>query len=101
MDRAQSFRDRSPENRATIFLEDLRNGKCALVDSIYAYALKNHRISEWRLENRSDDRDHIQLYYKLTKYGVIEPEYRLTGDGLIELARNEGSWTVVNYSNYF
>jgi hypothetical protein len=41
------------------------------------------------------------LYYKLTKYGVTEPEYKLTGEGLVELARTQNGWSVVSYSAYF
>lgn len=95
------FRDRSPENRATEFLEDLRNGRCVVGDSVCAYALQNYRVSDWRLENRGDHKGRVQLYYRLTKYGMTEPKHKLTGEGVVELAGKKGSWTVIDCSAYF
>lgn len=95
------LRDRSPERRAALFLEALRNDKCVAGDSICTYALENHRVSDWRLESRVDHQGQVHLYYRFTKYGVTEPQYRLTGEGLLELARVEGAWKVTNYSSYF
>jgi hypothetical protein len=95
------LRDRAPEQSAATFLEDLRNGKCNVNDSLCAYALKNHRVSDWRLKSRLDDLHRVQLYYTLTQYGVTEPEHGLTGEGSIEVTQNEGSWAVTNYSSYF
>ena len=95
------FRNRSPERTASLFLEDLRNGRCKADDAVCGYALERHRISDWRLRNRVDTGDHVELYYRLTKYGVTEPEYKLTGEGLVELARTGTAWRVVGYSAYF
>ena len=95
------FRDRSPEDTASRFLEDLRNGRCTVNDTVCGYALERHRISDWRLRNRVDSGDHVELYFKLTKYGVTEPEHNLTGEGLVELARTSTAWSVVGYSAYF
>ena len=95
------FRDRSPEDAASRFLDDLRNGRCAVNPTICEYALDQHRISDWRLRNRVDRGDRVELYYKLTKYGVAATEYRLTGEGLIDLARADTVWRVVGYSAYF
>lgn len=95
------FRDRSPEDNASQFLGDLRNGQCTVDDAVCGYALVGHRVSDWRLRNRHDEGDHVELYYKFTKYGATEPQYKLTGEGLIELARTRSGWRVVNYSAYF
>jgi hypothetical protein len=95
------FRDRSPEDTASRFLEDLRNGRCTVNDAVCGYALKRHRISDWQLRNRVDRGNHVELYYKLTKYGVREPEYNLTGEGLIEVAKASTAWSIVGYSAYF
>jgi hypothetical protein len=95
------FRDRSPERSAEGFLEDLRNGRCTVDVMLCRYALEGHRVSDWRLANRRDRTDGVQLYYTLTKFAEPDPKYRLTGEGLIEVVRTEGRWTVTNYSSYF
>jgi hypothetical protein len=41
------------------------------------------------------------LYYKLTKDGALDPKYKLSGEGLIEVVRSQGGWAVANYSSYF
>jgi hypothetical protein len=81
------FRDRSPEDNASHFLGLLRNGRCTVDDAVCGCALVGDRVSDWRLRNQHDDGVHVELYYKLTKYGVTEPEYKLTGEGLVELAQ--------------
>ena len=43
----------------------------------------------------------VLLYYKLTKYGALDPNYKLSGEGLIEVVRSQGGWAVANYSSYF
>lgn len=95
------FRDRSPENTASRFLDDLRRGRCSFDDAVCGYALVSHRVADWQLRNRQDSAGYVELYYKLTKYGVTKPEYRLTGEGLVELTRTGSGWSVVGYSAYF
>jgi len=95
------FRDVSPEKIGAIFLEDLSDGHCVGSSAICQYALPDHRVSEWRLVNRHDTRGHIQLFYRLTKYGELGRKYKLTGEGLIEVEPSSGTWTVTNYSSYF
>jgi hypothetical protein len=95
------FRDVSPEQIGARFLKDLSDGRCAGSSSICQYALPDHRVSEWRLVNRQDARDHIQLFYKLTKYGELDGKYKLTGEGLIEVEPSNGVWMVTKYSSYF
>ena|SRR5215469_8325892 len=95
------FRDRSPEETASRFLDDLRSGRCSVDEAVCGYALATHRVSAWQLRNRQDRGNHTELYYKLTKYGVTEPEYRLTGEGLVELTRTGSGWSVIGYSAYF
>jgi hypothetical protein len=94
------LRDRSPENTAARFLDDLRIGRCSFDEAACRYAL-SHRVSDWQLRNRQDIGDRVELYYRLTKYGVTEPEYRLTGEGSIMLSRSRSGWGVVGYSAYF
>jgi hypothetical protein len=95
------FRDTSPEQVGARFLEDLRNGSCVGSSAICQYALPDHRVSAWRLINRHDSRGHIQLFYRLTKYGESDRKHKLTGEGLIEVEPSNGSWMVTNYSSYF
>jgi hypothetical protein len=95
------FRDSSPEQSAATFLEELRNGRCAVNASLCQYALDGHRVSDWRLANRQDRGNRVLLYYKLTKYAASSPEYRLSGEGLIGIVRTQGGWTVWDYSSYF
>jgi len=95
------FRDRSPEDTASRFLEDLRNRRCRVSDAVCEYALQLHRISNWRLRNRVDSGNQVELYYKLTKYGEAKPEYNLTGEGLVELTGTGTAWNVVGYCAYF
>jgi hypothetical protein len=95
------FRDRSPENAAGTFLENLRNGRCTADTSICRYALDNHRVSAWRLANVRNVGNRTLLYYKLTKFGSDEAKYRLQGEGLIEVIHAQDGWTVANYSSYF
>jgi hypothetical protein len=95
------FRDLAPEQSATTFLEELRNGQCTAVASLCQYALVEHRVSEWRLANRQDRNDRVLLYYKLTKYATAETKYSFTGEGLIEVVRTQSGWEVANYSSYF
>jgi len=95
------FRDVSPEQIGARFFEDLRDGHCVGSSSICQYALTDHRVSQWRLVNRHDTRGHIQLFYRLTKYGEVDRKYSLTGEGLIEVEPSNGTWMVTNYSSYF
>jgi hypothetical protein len=96
------FRNRSPERSAQKFLEGLRDGSCSADEPLCRYAMDGHRVSQWRLSNlREEDGNLAALYYKLTKLGVEESKFRLTGEGMVELARTRDGWTVVNYSSYF
>jgi hypothetical protein len=95
------FRDGSPEQSGAGFLQDLSNGRCVDSSSVCEYALPDHRVSEWRLVNRRDTRNRVQLFYKLTKYGELNQKYKMTGEGLIEVQPANGAWIVTNYSSYF
>ena len=94
------LRDRTPEKTAAHFLAELRAGKCTDDPSFCHYAFE-HNVSEWRLTNRRDDAGTVSLYYKLTKKDVIDPQYRLTGAGLVKVAKAHNNWTVTYYSSYF
>jgi hypothetical protein len=95
------FRDTAPEKSAAKFLETIRRGQCPADDSICRGSLDRHRASDWRLAYRRQQGGHVMLYYKLTKYGATEPEYRLSGEGLVEVEKAGDGWKVVNYSSYF
>lgn len=94
------FRDHAPEQSAVRFLEELRNGRCNESAPECEYDL-DHRASDWKLAYRRDHGDRVQLYYKLTKYGVGAAEHTLTGEGVIEVERAQNAWRVVTYSSYF
>lgn len=94
------FRDRSPERSAAQFLDELKDGKCTVDDQLCRHALDEHRISEWRLENRHDRNGRVELYYRLTKPGA-PPKLRLTGQGRVDVSRKQNQWTVSFYSSYF
>jgi hypothetical protein len=94
------LRDHAPEQTASRFLDQLRRGQCSGDPKECEYDLE-HRASNWRLGVREDRDGRVLLYYSLTAYGVTEPEHSLTGEGLVELARVQGAWKVVNYSSYF
>lgn len=95
------FRDRSPERSAANFLEDLRNGRCTAESTLCQYALNGHRVSEWRLANLRDTGQSVQLYYKLTAFGVDAARFRFSGEGLVEVTRVQNGWKVSCYSSYF
>jgi hypothetical protein len=94
------FRDRAPELAASRYLDQLRRGQCSGDPKECEYDLE-HRASNWKLGVREDRDGRALLYYRLTKYGVTEPEHSLTGEGLVEVARVQGAWKVVFYSSYF
>jgi len=94
------FRDQSPELAAAHFLDDLRSGKCTVNAQLCRYALEEHRVSEWHLENRHDRKGRVELYYRLTESGA-PAKFRFNGQGRIDVSRNQGVWTVLAYSSYF
>lgn len=95
------FRDVSAEHAGTTFLEGLASDQCVGSSSLCQYALPDHRVSGWRLINRHDAPDRVQLFYRLTKYGESDSKYKLTGEGLIEVTPQNGTWVVTDYSSYF
>jgi len=95
------FRDVSPEQIGARFLESISDGRCVGSSSVCEYALPDHRVSEWRLVNRRDTRGHIQLFYRLTKYGELDRKHKLMGEGLIDAEPSNGTWVVMDYSSYF
>ena len=94
------FRDQSPERSAAQFLDELKEGKCTVDAQLCRYALDEHRISEWRLENRHDRNGRVELYYRLTKPGA-PTKLRLEGQGRVNVALSQSRWTVSFYSSYF
>jgi len=94
------LRDHAPELAASRFLDQLRRGQCSRGPKECEYDLE-HRVSDWRLGVREDRNGRVLLYYRLTECGVTEPEHSLTGEGLIQVAHEQGSWKVVSYSSYF
>jgi hypothetical protein len=95
------FRDRSPEHTANDFLFSLRANECLVGRELCDYALPGHRVSDWKVMNREDRGDSVTLYLKLTKYGVSDLRYGLTGEGMIRLRKGAAGWRVANYSSYF
>jgi len=95
------FRNKLPEQSASKFLEEVRSGKCSGDAAVCQYALTNHRVSEWRLENARNVGKHEVLYYRLTHIGSSEPRFRLTGEGAIEMMPSADGWKVVDYASYF
>jgi hypothetical protein len=94
------FRDHAPERIAARYFEELRDGRCNMAAAECEYDLE-HRVSDWKLAYRRDRGDRVELYYKLTKYGVDDPQYALTGEGLVEATYARGAWNIVSYSSYF
>jgi len=94
------LRDRTPESTAAIFLENLREGNCAVKTDWCADALNRHRISSWQLAYREDDHDVVSVYFRLTKYGG-GPAYYLHGVGAVDLRKNGSGWDVTGYDAYF
>ncbi|MGO9130649.1 MAG: hypothetical protein ACLQIS_13075 [Bryobacteraceae bacterium] len=95
------LRDRSPEYAANGFLADLRAGNCSVSRELCAYALPEHRVSNWQLANREDAADSVALYFKLTKHGESDPWYNLTGEGAVYLRKHTTGWSVTFFSSYF
>jgi hypothetical protein len=95
------FRDPSPEQSATRFLEEVRDDKCTINAALCGYTRNGHRVSEWRLGIRRDLGQHVYLYYRLTKSDALEAKNRLSGEGEIELVLVQRKWVVLNYSSYF
>lgn len=95
------LRDRSPERTADNFFATLREGRCPSViePKFCDYAL-DRRATGWKLAYRSDRRDRVSLYFKLTKLGS-GPQHQFTGGGLLELAPTGVTWKVVVYESYF
>ena len=81
------FRDPSPEQSATRFLEEVRDGKCVSDTVLCRYASNGHRVSEWRLGIRRDLDQHVYLYYQLTQSDAREARNRLSGEGEIQVVR--------------
>jgi hypothetical protein len=60
------MRDQTPELIAERFLHDQGQGKCVLPEAdVCTYALHSHRVSDWRLAARQDDRNSAILYYRV------------------------------------
>jgi hypothetical protein len=98
------LRDPSPERVASSFFQDLRAGRCPLNAAVEAcrYAQDGHLVSDWKLMNRRDEPDRSLLFYKLTKRGEeFDPKYRLSGEGLVEVATSAADAHVIMYSSYF
>lgn len=95
------LRDRSHERSAESFLINLRANKCFGSRELCDDALPRNRVSGWRLMYRENVNDSVSLYFKLTKNGVSDPRYYLTGEGAIDLQRNASGWIVTSYSAYF
>jgi hypothetical protein len=95
------FRDRSPENTAKAFFQNLRSGKCFEARELCDHGLDRYRVSDWYLANREDSPNSATLYFKLTKYGESDPKFRLTGVGLLELRKGVSGWRVANYDSVF
>ena len=95
------LRDRGPEDAAVAFLSGLRNGRCSGSRDLCSYALPRHRISDWQLRNRRDTGGEVTLYFYLTKFGVSDPAYNLTGEGAVGVRKHSRGWAVTYYSSYF
>jgi hypothetical protein len=94
------FRDSAPEHAAAAFLRGLRDNNCKATLGLCESALRNDRVSNWKLAYREDDGDYVTLYFKLTKHGG-SPKYELTGEGAITLQHRGNEWIVESYSAYF
>ena len=99
------FRDRSPEASADKFLGESRQGRCPVMassinPSVCEFFMDHRRASEWKLVSRRDQPQQVSLYYKLTKLGV-EPKYRFTGVGFIEVVELKAGWRVNGFDAQF
>jgi hypothetical protein len=60
------FRDRSPEQAATAFLDHVLSGRCSrdISEEVCAYALNAHAAPQWKLMMRHDEREQTSLFFK-------------------------------------
>ena len=101
------LRNRAPEQLATQFLSDLRQGKCQTTSepSVCQYGLTEARpLLDWRLRNRRDSGSRVSLFYMLK--GKHRPgrdiyPHDAWGEGMVEVERSGMQWRVSNYSVYY
>lgn len=101
------LRNRTPEDLATNFLNDLKEGKCAetVPASVCRQGLVFSRpVLDWKLKNRRDYDDKVLLLYVIKgKYrtGVDVYPQDAWGEGVVELARTQDRWNIYGYGAYY
>src|ERR1700722_8019669 len=101
------LRSRAPEQLATEFLSDLRQGKCETTHEprVCRYGLTEARpLLDWRLRNRHDSGNSVSLFFMIKGRGRpgrdIYP-HDAWGEGMVEVELSGMQWSVSNYSVYY
>jgi len=84
------LRNRAPEQLATQFLSDLRQGKCETTNdpSLCQYGLKEALpLLDWRFRNRHDSGNKVSLFY------IVKGQHRPGRDILTLTMRGAKAWS--------
>jgi hypothetical protein len=102
------LRNRAPEEAATQFLSDLKNGKCdaeeTSVPGLCKAALDRRPVLDLKLRNRKDVGNTVMLFYlfkgKFRPDRGIDPE-DAWGEGMVQVERTGSEWRVTNYGSRY